>query len=1007
MEGPRSSRAFVGRASELEQLDAALDAATSRHGRVVIVAGEAGVGKTRLLNEFEARARSRGARVLEGACLDLGAGALPYGPFVEVLRELVRSTEAARLPALLGPARAEITRLVPELAGRSAELRPAGEFDASAQSRLFELTLGILERVSEQAPLVLMIEDLQWADRASLDLLAFLARGLEDNPALIVVSVRTDDLGSHASALAALAELERDSGVDRIDLLPFGRDDLAVQLSELTGAAPAPDVIDRVLERSDGNPFFVEELVAAGFHRGAELPARLRDVLAARLSGLPVPSLRMLRAAAVAGRRIDDGLMCAALGLEPVDLADGLRPAVAAGLLSRAPSAGGRFQFRHALLQEFIADELFPTERTAMHAAFAGALETRLDKGDGSVVAADLARHWDASGDAAKALVATIAAAQEADLVFAFSDATRHWERALELWAVVAADERPTSTDEPELRHRAAEAAVLSGEYRRALEHGRAAAALVKAADDPERAAFLNEKLRWYAWEAGDRAAAAVSVREALVLLEGTPPSASRARALAHLAGIEMYARDYEASVRDATEAVAVARAAEALGEEALALGVLGWATAVLGDVAGGVETFRRGMAIAADLGAVEGMSLAATNLASLLDRVGRSEDSLRAAEEGYEAVSRLGVGRTYGGLLLGFAAKAQLALGRWDDAERTTANGLRRGAAGRAALWLSINRGRVLLGRGRFSEASAVLSRARELDRELGETEFRSALHAAIVELAVWRGDSGAAWPDVAEGLARVRSGEMPDPSLAWLAALGLRAEADIAATARARNDEPGLAVATARGAEIGAVVERGLSAAPELSRDTGRGIALATLIVAERARLAGGGSAAEWASVADAWARVGRPFPTAYARFREAEAHLLARDRHAAESAARSGHELAVRLGAAPLVVELERLARLGHLDLGGHAAPDIGSADPGDAFGFTSRESEVLQLVAGGWTNQQIADALFISRKTASVHVSNILGKLGVDSRVEAAAIAHRIGIAKDAPPPPDAP
>jgi DNA-binding CsgD family transcriptional regulator/tetratricopeptide (TPR) repeat protein len=1005
VEGPRSSHAFVGRASELEQLEDALEAATSRRGRVVIVAGEAGVGKTRLLTEFEARARTHGARVLEGACLDLGAGALPYGPFVEVLRELVRSTEAARLPALLGPARAEITRLVPELAGRSAELRPAGEFDASAQSRLFELTLGILERVADEAPLVLMIEDVQWADRASLDLLAFLARGLEDNAVLIVVTVRTDDLGSHSGVLSALAELERDEGVSRIDLLPFGRDDLAVQLSELTGSAPAPEVVDRVLQRSDGNPFFVEELVAAGFHRGDELPPRLRDVLAARLSGLPVPSLRMLRAAAVAGRRIDDGLICAALGLEPADLADGLRPAVAAGLLSRAPAAGGRFQFRHALLQEFIAEELFPTERTAMHAAFAGALETRRDKGDGSVVAADLARHWDASGDAAKALVATIAAAQEADLVFAFSDATRHWERALELWAVVDADARPTSTDEPELRHRAAEAAVLAGEYRRALEHGRAAAALVKTAEDPERAAFLNEKLRWYAWEAGDRAAAADSVRETLVLLEGAPPSASRARALAHLAGIEMYARDYEASVRDATEAVAVARAAEARGEEALALGVLGWGTAVLGDVEGGVETFRKGMAIASELGAVEGLSLAATNLASLLDRVGRSEDSLRAAEEGYEAVTRLGVGRTYGGLLLGFAAKAQLSLGRWDDAERTTESGLRRGATGRAALWLSINRARVLIGRGRFDEASTVLDRARELDRELGETEFRSALLAASVELAVWRGEPAMAWPVVAEGLARVRSGELPDPSLAWLAALGLRAEADVAATARARHDESGLAVATAHGAEIAAVVERGLSAAPGLSSDTGRGVALATLIVAERARLAGAGPAADWAAVAESWTRVGRPFPSAYARFREAEARLIGRDRHAAESAARSGYHLAVQLDAGPLKAEIERLARLGHLDLGVHPAPEARPADPGAAFGFTSRESEVLQLVAGGWSNQQIADALFISRKTASVHVSNILGKLGVDSRVEAAAIAHRIGIARDAPPPPD--
>ena len=1008
MEGPRSSHAFVGRASELARLDSALDAASAGRGRVVVVAGEAGVGKTRLLNEFEARARARGARVLEGACLDLGAGALPYGPFVEVLRELVRSTEAARLPALLGPARTEITRLVPELASRSADLPPAGEFDASAQSRLFELILGILERLAVQAPLVLIVEDLQWADRATLDLLAFLAHGLDDAAALIVVTVRTDDLGTHAGVLAALAELERDDNVDRIDLAAFGRDDLVVQLSQLTGEVPPPDVVDRVLQRSDGNPFFVEELVAAGAYRGSDLPPRLRDILAARLASLPAPSARVIRAAAVAGRRLDDGLLCAALGLEPADLADGLRPAVAVGLLSRGTADAARFQFRHALLQEYIAAELFPAERTALHAAFAKALEEQRDRDGAFVSAAELARHWDAAGGGPRALTATIAAAQEADLVFAFSDALRLWERALDLWSAVAPGARPPTTDEPELRHRAAEAAVLAGEYRRALEHGRAAAAQVNPAADPARAAFLNEKLRWYAWESGDRGAAATLVQETLKLLEGTPPSASRARALAHLAGIEMYARDYEGAVRDAQAALEVARAASARGEEALALGVLGWGTAVLGDVEGGIETFRAGMAIAAEIGTVEGLSLAATNLASLLDRVGRSEDSLRAAQEGYEAVSRLGVGRTYGGLLLGFAAKAQLALGRWDDAERTTAEGLRRGSAGRAALWLSINRGRVLLGRGRFDEASAVLERARELDTELGETEFRSALLAAITELAVWRGDPTVAWPVIAEGLARVRADELPDPSLAWLAALGLRAEADLAATARARRDDAALARALAHGEQIAAVVERGLSAAPEISRDTGRGVALAALIAAERARLVGRDTAEAWVAVADAWSLAGRPFPTAYARFREAEAHLAARERPAAAAAARAGYELAVRLGAAPLRAEIERLARLGRLDLGDEAVATTAPAlvDPAASFGFTARESEVLQLVAGGWSNQQIADALFISRKTASVHVSNILGKLGVDSRVEAAAVAHRIGLAKGAPLPPDA-
>jgi len=1011
VEGPWSGHAFIGRASELKRLEDALDRAWAGRGTVVVIAGEAGVGKTRLVERFADAARSRDARVIEGACLDVGDGALPYAPFVEILRE-VRATEPGHLPALLGPARGEVTRLLPELATRAADLpNPAAELDPSAQSRLFELILGVFERIARKTAVVIVVEDVQWADRATLDLLTFLARALLDERVLLLVTARTDDLGRRGLALAALAELERDAGVERIELMPFGRDELAEQLESLVGQPADASVVDRILARSDGNPFYVEEFVAAGAHREAELPPRLRDVLAGRLAALPESSVAVLRAAAAAGRRIDDGLIGEALQLPADDLADALREAVASGLLSQRNGAGTSFAFRHALLQEFVAAGLFPGERVALHGAYARALEARAAEGGGTAPAAELARHWDAAGDMPRALSAVLPAAREADRVYAFADALRHWQRALELWPAVRVEDRPPQASETELLHRAAEAAVLAGEYTRAVELGRAAAASVSAALNPERAGYLSERLRWYLWEAGERDAAAAAVHEALVLLPKDPPSSTRARALAHLAGIEMYARDYAVAVTHAREAVDEARAAGALGEEAMALGVLGWGSAVLGDVNGGIEIFHSAMAIADQLGSVEGLALGASNLASLLDRVGRSAESHDAAVQGYETVAALGVGRTYGGLLLGFAAKAQLALGRWDEAEKTTTDGLRRGATGRAALWLLINRARVLLGRGRFDEAGAALERARGLDAQLGESEFRSALLAAEAELAVWSGRPADARAVTDVGLARARPGELPDPSLAWLAALGFRAEADLAEAARARHDAVALSAAEAHGDAIGQVVAGGLAAARGIRHDAGRGEALTRLIAAEQARLSGRSEPPAWAAVAVAWERAGRPFPTAYARYREAEAILATRGpRAGAQAAAREALDIAGRLGAAPLQADVERLARLARLDLGAAAAgsPEGTSSlrDPAAAFGFTPRESEVLQLVAGGWTNQQIADALFISRKTASVHVSNILGKLGVNSRVEAAAIAHRLGLGRDAPVPPDA-
>jgi DNA-binding CsgD family transcriptional regulator len=848
---------------------------------------------------------------------------------------------------------------------------------------------------------VLIVEDVHWADRSTLELLGFLARALRDDPVLLLLTTRSEATGSRASALAFLAELEREEHVDRIELRPFDREEVAQQAAGLLEEPlPAGDV-DRLLSRTDGNPFYVEELLLAGSGGGCGLPPVLRDVLAARVAGLSPAAREVLRAAAAAGRRIDDELLAAALDMPVRQLAPALREALESGILVRRDSAEGPvLAFRHALLHEVVDAELMPAERTALHAAFALALEARLQGGDRTVPAIEIAGHWDGAHDLARALPHTVRAAAAAEQVYAFPEALGLWERAADMFEALGETGEIEGRDLPEVLLRAAECAVLISQAPRAVELAqRALVALVPVADQ-NRTEFVENRLRWYLWWAGRRTEAAAAVRMALAGMPAEPPTIARARALGHEAGILMLTGDLAASAERAREAIAIGERLDAPGEVALALGVLGWDLALLGDVDAGIAEFRRGEAIGEALGSVEGIALAATNLAALLDRVGRSEASLEAARAGYELTERFGVGRTYGAVLLGHASKAELALGRWDDAERSTSLGLRRGAMDGGALWLQVNRARLLIGRGHFAEAAVLLRRARAIDDRLGGSEYHTALLAAEAELAVWSGHPQDALALGEAGLASLAGGLPPDPSLAWLAALVLRAVADAGESALgARGAAPGREGAAALAARIQAVIAE-VRLRPGFSTGE-RAVALLALLDAEGERVAGRVTPEAWASVEEHWQALQRPFQVAYARFRRAEALLASRgDREAVAHELGEAAATAERLGAEPLRALVHRLATQARISLpDATATPAAGAGD----HDLTAREAEVLRLVAAGWTNQQIADALFITRKTASVHVSNIMAKLGCANRGEAAALAHRLGLVVDAPLP----
>lgn len=1055
---------FIGRTAELDRLAAAYTRATSGQSWMVVVAGEAGIGKSRLVDAFGDRIVETGGRVLTGGCLALGTGGLPYAPFVEGFRALLREVDPGALPALLGPNRAELARLMPEVRARPGRLdadeggadRTRGDptaDDRFAQVRLFELVLGVVDRLARVSPLVLVVEDLQWADPSTRDLLAFLVRNLHDERVLLIATIRTDELEPHHAVMTYLAELERGERVDRIDLGRLDRDDLGRLLADELGHAPDPDLVDSIWERTGGNPFYAEQVLAATQETtDGELPPRLRDVVLARLSAVSDAGQEVLRVASAAGARIDDELLVTVAELPPTTVRAALREVVDRRILVAAGgTADPHFVFRHTLLREVIHADLFPGERARRHAAFAAALEARAaERGAGRrrsgpiPAAAELAYHWDAAGDDGRALAATIEAGRAAERGYAYQDAHRHYLRALELWERVADAAATAPLDRVEILVRAAETAVLIGEYRVAVGLGRRAIDGVDPDADPARAAGLHERQRWYLWEAGDRAAAAAALAEAERLIPARPPSAARARILAHRAALLMFAGRPDESIPVAEEALAVARSVADPSVEALALGVLGWDLALLGRIDEGVGQVQAGLAIAEALRGAEGIALGATNLAVLLDRVGRTAEALDVATAGWERARTLGVERTYGGLLLAIAAKAAIALGRWDDADDFLAIGLAREPVGPPGIRLRIQRGRLDTSRGDLLAATAALATARAGDEALGGTEDRAALLAALAELAAIQGRTTETRAAVAEGLRMAPDGP-PDPAFAQLAATGLRVEADAAATARARHDDAGLDDARRRAGQIAAHVERfaamlgvpevaapgsstsvdssaappedetkAAQTAPRASRAS-RNVALAALCRAEANRLEERDDAPDWAAVAGAWDAIERPFPAAYARFRAAGAILRERGPRAdARAALSEARTTAARLGARPLLADIDRLARQARLELDPDRDPGTPAragarAERGDGgtateLGLTDRELEVLRLIAGGWSNQEIADALFISRKTASVHASHIFDKLGAGNRAEAAAIAHRLGLVDDPPAPP---
>jgi ATP/maltotriose-dependent transcriptional regulator MalT len=978
-----SSPVLVGRSGQLSELRAVLAEAGRGQPATVLVGGEAGVGKSRLLAEFAARSRDGGARVLVGGCLELGADGLPFAPFTTVLRELVRDLGAARIADLLpSGATRELARLLPEF-GEPAAAEDAGE----ARARLFEQVLILLEQLAETSPVLLVIEDAHWADRSTRDLLAFLIRNQQAlDGLLIVVTYRSDELHRTHPLRPLLAELDRVGWVRRMDLGRLSRRETRELAARLLGHEPAADLLDVVYRRTEGNPLFVEALLGEG-ELGSGLPESLRDLLVASVRRLPEETQDVVRVASAAGERTGHALLAAVTGLDLAGLAGALRPAVAANVLLIDEDG---FMFRHALIREAMSEELLPGESSQLHSRFAEAINADPALVPPGRAAVEQAYHWYAAHDTARALASAWAAAAEFGHALAHAEQLAMLSRVLELWDQVPGAGQRIGGSRLAVLEAAIRVAELAGEYDRGIALAKAALREIDADAEPVRAALLLQARGHLCYLVG-RPGHTEDLREAARLVPADPPTPARARvleALAHDIHHRIHWDDGEFLAR-AEEAVAVARQAGDPATEAAALVTLACARPLSGDLQPIRDMLAEARAVAAQARAYQPLLRAVITESDLLEGLGQHEQAAAVARDGIRTAAEYGLARTSGVILAVNLAEPLVSLGRWDEAGEVIERAwqLLPPALTGSSLWrlsgdMAVARGELAVAAERVATVQTTLHGTRykdELQLALArlETEVRTAQDRPAAALAVVE--------DALDQVAVTRSARYGWPLLVAAVRACAAADRDPALAGRAAALRGRLPAGAAKLAADGlAQPAHRLTFAAEMLRGDGRPVDIR----------------AAWDAAVQAWEAVGQPYPLAGALQQAAEAALTAGDRDGGAARLRRAAVLARQLGAEPLADSITLLARRARIPLGDSPAEGVGpggEAGPGHEpgrLGLTAREFEVLRLVAAGQSNRDIASELFISAKTASVHVSNILGKLGVSSRGEAAATAHRL-------------
>ncbi|GAA2466287.1 helix-turn-helix transcriptional regulator [Agromyces soli] len=1013
-----SASAMIGRDAELAWLDGLLGEAEAGMPRTVVVGGEAGIGKSRLIREFAARVGSGAspgpittARVIVGQCVDLGTVAAPYAPIKAALRSLVADIGAARALDTVGPGRAAFVALLPELAesGAPGEPVPAVAGGPGASGQLHEAVAVLLETVSRERPVVLVVEDLHWIDPASLGLLRFLVRALTASRVMLLLSYRSEDVTRGHPLRPFLTELERDRWVDRRELSRLSRDEVRELAASLAGSSPDEALLDTLFRRSDGVPFFVEEVVGLdGCTDEGQLPDTLRDLLLARYERLSDEAQQLLRLIATGGVRVGHPLLTRVFRGGDDELDEAAREAVLGGVLV---VDGEEYGFRHALVREAILADILPGERSRFHARYAEAYEALAAAGSRRL-AAEISYHWLGANDAMRAFPATVQAMREARAASAFASAAQLGERALALWDVVdgatsggpadgGADgetagggaAKIAGMSRTELMGRTASHLRNAGENDRSL-------AVIKAAlaecprDDPNYPRLLRD--RALTLGSDGRPGSIPLLLEALEVLGPDGPAELRASVRTSLAGRYMIDGQLPEAAEMAQSALELAESIDAPRLASVALNIAAVSRAHLEDPLGAAEQLER----AKQLAEGDGPALLRywVNASDLYHLLGDYELAIELAEEGLGRARATGLERSSGVILASNAVDPLFALGRWQRGLELIERALALDPPEPFKIYLWRAEAWAELWRGDLASADHVLRTNRAAMNAVGEVELqtRQSVGRVATEIALAHGDVVTAWREAAPLL---------DEHEGAIAGYGLPYAWALARTIAAARS--GHAAANADEAELLAAA---VAAEPRLRTLLARfahwplhplwGALIDAELESDREQAVGA-----WRRAVDA---VDDPralrLLVPYARLRLGEAELEAGERPAAKASLQLAHDEAERYGIGAVLASVVRVASAAGLVLeGAGAGRATGVTDAVDAAAdataeLTARERQVLALIAEGLSNRQIGERLFISGKTASVHVSAILRKLGAATRTEA---VYRAGLAA-APP-----
>ena len=988
------------------------DEASSGLPRFLLLAGEAGIGKSALITEFARSASLRGSRVIEGSAPPITGMMTPFAAITALLRSLADADPAPQASSHAGTA-SGLTQLF-----QKPPEKPSS--DGGAQLLLFERLLRLLQRSSEETtfPAVLVVEDLQWSDESSRQFISYLVSNARAFPLFGIFTHRIGDPAGLTTLAPLLDELARTAQAEYLELPPFSQDEVAIQVGLLTNGAATSEAIGQIAKLSGGNPSVVEELLQT---RNPDASGSLRRLMLGRVAGLSNETQRFLRLAAVVGQVVPAALLDAAARLMKLD----------SGLCARIARDGriidvvddqrmNVYAFRQPILQETLYADLLPADRAAMHGVIADVLRRDPDLHDDPLLRIEFARHAVRAGhlDAPAALVS---AAEAAEQMYAFRSAHEFYEQAISARALTGPQRHrdigfrlerppPAQPTDRELRVRSGQAASLAGDPIAAIERLRGVIATDRVNDHR-----LISRLAQYCWEAGNHHDAVALFRKLVDDLDDAGLSAShQAEILQGGARTMLLAGDHQVAAEWADRAVAIAHASGQVSAERRARSTLSAALALLGDAPGSVlasEAVKTDEPASSSPSTVLPRPSRITDLLAnywtqsvVLDQAGRTSASADVAIEGWKRADRLGTGDSWGARLGALAGRRLIDLGRWASAAEIIDSMLDQATLGRPRSGeVLLLKARLNVRQGFLQEADACISRAQESMGDLSRPAEAMLLANVSAEQQIWRQQFTHATA-IAEAALSEDSVSADRHTRMELVGIAVQAAADGAASARMRRSPGDRTASESTATELCGQLSGMVQAEPA---PAARLRALVATAEAELMRARGSTDARSWKSVADMWTALEMPFQAIYANWRRAEILVTAATlspTHATELQA--VHQEAARLGTHIIMAHLESVARRARVDLARREPdsmqPATEAASQGPDHGLTARELEVLALVADGRSNRQIGESLSITENSAGRHVSNILSKLNARNRMEAASFAVGLNLIHGASP-----